>query len=32
MSSALGMTGVAQMGKPKNEHSLGFLLIVFSYS
>lgn len=27
MSSALGMTGVAQMGKPWNEHSLGFLLI-----
>ena len=25
MSSALGMTGVAQMGKPWNEHSLNFL-------
>jgi hypothetical protein len=26
MSSALGMTGVAQMGKPWNEHSLNFIL------
>lgn len=32
MSSALGMTGVAQMGKPWNEHSLGLLLNLFSHS
>ena len=32
MSSALGLTGVAQMGKPWNELSLGLLLNLFSYS
>ena len=32
MSSALGMTGVAQMGKSWNDYSLGPLLILFSLS
>lgn len=32
MSSVLGISGVAQMGKPWNEHLLGLLLNLFSYS
>ena len=32
MSSALGMTGVAQMGKPWDVHSLGVLLNLSCYS